>query len=94
MLKTEKGWQESKKNLTEYLNIEDQVDDDMFDYFLGVLPPIQRQGVLQISEPYSTNGKGQFTYMTLKKDDEKWFYIGAITTQAAMEYKFNNKQEI
>ena len=89
MLKTEKGWHESKKNLTEYLNVGDKVDEDMFDYFLGVLPPIQKPGVLQINEPYDTNRKGAFTYMTLKKNNDNWHYIGTLSTKDAVEYKFN-----
>lgn len=89
MLKTKTGWDESRKTLTEYLDIKDEVDDSMIDYFLGVVPPIMKPGLLQIGEPYSTNGHGKFTYMSLKKNAGKWFYIGVLSTKDAIEYKFN-----
>ena len=88
MVKTKKGWNESKKNLTDYLNIGDEVDKSMWYYFLEVLPPIQNSGILQISEPYDYNHKGVFTYMTLKKNNEKWYYIGTLSTKDAKKYTF------
>jgi len=87
-MKTEKEWHESKKNLTEYLNIGDKVDEDMIDYFIGVLPPIQSKGLIQISEPYNYNEAGAFTYMTLKKNGENWQYIGTLSTKDAKNYMF------
>ena len=88
MVKTKKGWDESKKNLTDYLNIGDEVDEKMWYYFLEVLPPIRSSRVIQISEPYDYNDKEMFTYITLKKNDERWYYIGTLSTKDAKNYTF------
>lgn len=86
-IKTEKGWHESGMNLGRYLEPGDIVDEDMYYYFLGVLPPITNTATaLQIGEPYNSV-KGEFTYHTLIKLATKefidtygdnWVYAGAI----------------
>ena len=73
MLKTYEGW---KGNLHDYLEIGDQVDQELVDYFITVLPPATYNSrCIQMGEPYRTvNGK--MTYITLKKTNEGWAFAG------------------
>jgi len=84
MLKTYNEWQGS---LSEYLKIGDEVDQEMVEYFINVLPPATMNGsCVQIGEPYShredsKTGKWRATYPTLKSngqfgDNRKWFWAG------------------
>lgn len=63
-IKTMAGWEVSNLGLSEYLQIGDRVDQDLKDYFLEVMPPIQGGGYVQIGEAYSHNDNGT-TYATL-----------------------------
>lgn len=63
-LKTMTGWSASGLSLSKYLQVGDRVDEEIQDYFLEVMPPIQGGGFLQIGEPYSHNENGA-TYSTL-----------------------------
>lgn len=73
ILKTIDGW---KGSLNSYLDINDLVDDGLYQYILNVIPPItQRSDLVQMGEPYSTV-KGQFTYTTLKLSEHGWVYAG------------------
>ena len=80
-VKTLEGWNESHVNLDRYLQVGDQVDDAMFDYFLGVLPPAYySDSIVQIGEPYS-HVNGWPTYSTLARKagvhcDGPWHYAG------------------
>lgn len=78
-VKTKKGWDSSGKNLGEYLQIGDMVDDEMMDYFLGVLPPATfRSNLIQIGEPYD-HVRGRATFSTIYKPLEVckyWLYAG------------------
>jgi hypothetical protein len=71
----------AKKGITDFLNIGDSMDDDFFDYFLGVLPPAcMSKTCLQIGEPYDHTGDGKPTFMTLVKQGPVWIYAGCIPT--------------
>jgi hypothetical protein len=79
--KTYKGWEESKQNLSDYLQEGDDVDLEMYEYFLEIMPPRTiEKDLLQIGEPYShkedANGKWRGTYMTLQKINGTWKYTG------------------
>ena len=81
MLKTKTEWVRSKKQLTEFLNLTDEVDDDLLDYIIGVVPPITlTKNCIQMGEPYSSDGRGEFTYITIEKinwdNSSKWIYTG------------------
>ena len=68
MLKTLKEWNESKLNLSEYLQSGDQVDDAMAEYFLEVVPPATYNlTMIQVGEPCSHIG-GRATYATLHRE--------------------------
>ena len=91
-MKTKQGWDESKQNLTDYLQVGDEVDDDIVDYFIEVLPPqIQTPSVIQIGEPYDNTPEGD-TYTTIKKVASKWVYAGILTTEAAIKGDFYTQQ--
>ncbi|MFA6105901.1 MAG: hypothetical protein WC725_04930 [Patescibacteria group bacterium] len=66
----------NKPTYSEYLQPNDQVDEDMVDYFNEVLPPLKtRAGLIQCSEPYDhVNGKATFT--TFEQIGKDWFYRG------------------
>jgi hypothetical protein len=75
-VKTRAGWGESKLNLNQYLQVGDLVDEDMADYFLGVLPPAHYSStVIQVGEPYS-HVQGRPTFPTISKSAEGWRYRG------------------
>jgi len=79
-MKTKKGWDESRLTLDKYLETGDPVDDEMFDYFVGVLPPVTfTDKRVQIGEPVDTDGAGEYTYMTLEKIKGQWVYVGILT---------------
>ena len=76
-MKTYKGWLESRtKTIDEYLNIGDEVDEEMVDYFRDILPPkTYRSDILQVGEPYD-HINGRAIYLTFKKEDSRWIYKG------------------
>ena len=82
IIKTKAQWDESGQSLTEYLQVGDKVDEEMFYYFLEVLPPASYSSrVVQIGEPYDHTREGWPTYMTLIKraKGEPWEYAGVRT---------------
>lgn len=75
-MKTKEGWEKSKQNLTEYLQVGDAVDDEMYYYFIEVLPPAcMSSRCVQIGEPYTHSAAGA-EFMTLEKQDGQWVYAG------------------
>ncbi len=64
-MKTFKQWENSNQNLQHFLKPGDQVDEEMYDYFLEVMPPIQTKNLLHIGEPYSEVA-GRNTYSTIE----------------------------
>ena len=79
-MKTKKEWDNSKQNLGQFLQVGDVVDDEMYDYFLGVLPPACNSATcLQIGEPYTHSAAGPH-FPTLIKKDGQWTYAGNIPT--------------
>ena len=80
-MKTHIGWEGSKQNLDEYLQVGDIVDDAMYDYFLCVLPPACNSAhYLQIGEPAKHDDNDEPMFSTLKKVDGHWVYVGEMTT--------------
>jgi hypothetical protein len=75
-IKTYKEWWGSSLTLTKFLQPGDLVDEEMAEYFLGVLPPACHTGkLIQIGEPYS-HVAGFPTYMTIERTPEGWTYRG------------------
>ena len=81
-LKTLEKWFESGLPTAEdYLEPGDEVDADLIDYFLNVLPPrTNRAGLLQVGGEISTakdaNGRWRPTYLTFKRQGGTWRYAG------------------
>jgi len=76
-LKTYKGWKESNfTRIYDYLNIGDEVDEEMIDYFRDIMPPIiMNFCMLQVGELADHIG-GKATYMTFVKEKGRWIYKG------------------
>ncbi|MEG1894611.1 MAG: hypothetical protein RR162_00125 [Oscillospiraceae bacterium] len=81
--KTYKGWDDSGiPTFNEYVELGDEVDDEIVDYFANCVPPrTYRSDLVQCGEPYSheydTVGNCRATYSTfIKKNDGKWYFVG------------------
>lgn len=80
------GWDDfaektGKHNYEDYCKPGDIVDEESYDYFLNILPPLtMRRGYFQVGEPHSTriDDKGTYreTWMTFKHDGERYYYMG------------------
>ena len=78
VIKTLQQWNKSGQTLDGFLQIGDAVDDEMADYFVGVVPPACMTGhLVQIGEPVS-NVDGRPTYATLHRAyvGMPWVYVG------------------
>lgn len=81
-LKTLSGWRESGlPSVEDYLEVGDEVDGEMLDYFLNVLPPrTNRAGLLQVGGEISTvkniDGGWLPTHLTFKQQGGTWRYAG------------------
>lgn len=75
-MKTLSEWNESKKDLLDYLTPNDAIDDDLFDYIIGVVPPVTlSDGFVQMGEPFKTDANGNELYLTVEMYDV-WTYTG------------------
>ena len=82
-IKKLKDWEESGKSWDDFCNPGDLVDEDVYWYFLNVLPPRNMEAVyLQVGEPYSSKfnskaGRYMATYPTfVRAEDKVWKYCG------------------
>jgi hypothetical protein len=86
-MKTLKQWQDSKLDLSKFLQPGDQVDDELFDYFLEVMPPAcLSHTCLQIGEPVRHDEKGRPVYDTLEKIGNDWTYTGVKIQQPGQSF--------
>ena len=65
----------------DYAKPGDIVDSKTYDYFLGILPPLDmKRGYFQVGEPHSTaqaeDGSWKKTWPTFIKKGEKYYYLG------------------
>ena len=76
MIKTYADWNGSGKDLSQFLAIGDAVDEQMYYYFLEVLPPATNlSNLIQIGEPNS-HVNNRPTFSTLKRVNGQWIYCG------------------
>jgi hypothetical protein len=84
---TKNDWKESKKSWTNFAKPGDEIEEELYWHFLGVLPPVSetftRNG-FQVGEAYDFF-EGLPTYMTFCTDmtpdnQERFFYCGVTTT--------------
>lgn len=74
MLKTYENWEGS---LTTYLELGDQVDEEMYLHFINAMPPATfTYNLVQLGEPYSISKENKPTYLTLERIGDKWIYKG------------------
>ena len=82
-----KQWENTStpSDFSEFAREGDQVDEEIFNYFWGVLPPVAyEKGIFQVSEPYSQRG-GYFTYSTFQEIEKKFYFLGYLTKQEVLE---------
>lgn len=73
-IKTMKDW---KYDFSNDFNPGDRVDDEIYQYFLDVLPPlVNRRNMLQVSGAYGWDSRGGNTYTTFVHDGISWIYKG------------------
>lgn len=82
-IKTLKGREESEKNWDDFCKPGELVDEDVYWYFLNILPPRNMgAGYLQVGEPHDSRpnprtGRYMMTYTTFTKvEDKVWRYCG------------------
>lgn len=82
-IKTLKEWEESGKNWDDFCKPGELVDEDVYWYFLNILPPRNMgAGYLQVGGPYDSRlnpktGKYMATYSTfVRVEDKVWKYCG------------------
>ena len=74
--KTKAEWEQSSQDLNKFLQVGDTVDKEMWEYFLGVLPPAYCSGsLLQIGEPHD-HVQGCATFPTLHMEAGLWTWKG------------------
>jgi hypothetical protein len=75
-----KPYAQWKDSFSIYAKVGDVIDEEMFDYWLNVLPPLSwSKDYLQSSEPYSHTKEGKATYETFSKELGHWVYLGHCT---------------
>ncbi|MGE7305759.1 hypothetical protein ACQKJG_18220 [Priestia megaterium] len=75
-MKTYDGWGESRLRLDDYLQVGDLVDEEMYEHFIGAVPPAcMRSSCTQMGEPYD-HVNGRATYATLSRTEHGWMYMG------------------
>ncbi|WP_168121914.1 hypothetical protein [Paenibacillus sp. HB172176] len=72
-MKTYANW---RGDLDDYLQVGDEVDEEMVDYFLNILPPAcWTSNLVQTGEPHHHIG-GRATYSTFRREGSHWYYAG------------------
>ena len=76
-------WEESKKPFSQFAKPKTEVDEDIFYYFLEVLPPhYWKSGIMQVGEPY-THINGIPAFETFTYGNGRYIYQGILTSQLA-----------
>jgi hypothetical protein len=77
-LKAYQAWEASQISATQYLQPGDEVDEEMFDHFAGVVSPHYHTGkLLQVGEAQCED-RGRFLYMTFGCFGERYLYLGIL----------------
>lgn len=75
-------WDNSGETFTHYVKDGDEIDSDMYTYFLELVPPkFQGNGNFLMGEPYSENEQGKTLYMAFTERDGKFYYLGLATVE-------------
>lgn len=81
-----KGWHDfsertGKHNYYDYAKPGDEVDEETYNHFLDILPPVtMKHGYFQVGEPYShredDEGRWRATWATFIQEGDKYYYLG------------------
>jgi hypothetical protein len=83
-MKTLAQWNGSKLNFTDFVNDGDEIDEEMYDYFLGVVPPeYSKEGIFCCGEPSNHDRIGNPMYDTFKCVGDRYWYCGSLTIRQA-----------
>lgn len=70
-------------NMTQYVQPFDEIDCDLYWYFMEILPPYYTSSGFYCSEPYSTCHKyNTATYAHFSKIGGKYYFLGDISPKA------------
>lgn len=87
-MKTYSQWTNSMLNMSAFLQPGDQVDEELFDYALGALPPAYyRDGIMAMGEPTNHTRDGVPLYAIFSysgPDDPQYRYLGDMTIADAI----------
>jgi hypothetical protein len=84
-MKTYTQWTTSHLNMSQFLQPGDQVDEAMFDYALGALPPAYyRNGIMAMGEPTSHTRDGIPLYACFSYVEDEYRYLGSMTIPDAI----------
>lgn len=87
-IKTYQKWENSGKNFDAFINPMDEVDEEMFMYFLEVLSPqFQIRNIFQSCESVCED-QGCAFYGTFQQIGERYFYLGALPAFEQPEYLY------
>lgn len=79
-MKTFEEWNKQKGSIVNFLEKGEEIDKKLFEYFLFILPPqFNQNGIFAMGEPYSMTGKGEPTFISFKKKQKRYYYLGILT---------------
>jgi len=80
-MKTMKDWESKGGDFGQYVSPKDEIDEDLYSYFMEVLPPrtMRRYGFL-CGEPASHNNAGEGVYDSFYETYEGRFFYGGCKT--------------
>lgn len=79
-MKSMETWHADRRNLSDYLQVGDEVDESIVEYMYNVLPPVTMNGLMvQMGEPHDHNEQGKALFITVEKKNGSWIYTGIKT---------------
>jgi len=88
-MKTQEQWQESGLNFEKFITPGDEIDSELFWYFLGVLPPRKQMSYgFLVGEPLRHDpktGEGVFDAFYESPDGKRFYYGGPKTAKQFMD---------
>ena len=84
-MKTFSEWQQTQLNFHEYVESGEAIDEEMFDYFLGVVPPafVTDEGKFFLAgEPDCFDGE-ELLYSSFIQRGDEYIYSGLMPLSAA-----------
>ncbi|MBA7711695.1 hypothetical protein ES703_120661 [subsurface metagenome] len=92
-MKTFSEWGKQKGDFSTYVNPGDEIDEEMYWYFLEVLPPrIMKNYGFLVGEPSAHNKKDEAVYDAFyESPDGKRFYYGGLKTAKEFVNSSNEK---